>query len=69
MDKTIKLQVDGMHCASCEKIIDMEVMEIFGVKSTKFDFKNKTGEVVFDDSIVKNEEIVSAIKKPDTKER
>ncbi|MFA6097300.1 MAG: heavy metal translocating P-type ATPase [Candidatus Paceibacterota bacterium] len=63
MEKTIKLQVEGMHCASCEKIIDMEVMEIFGVKSTKFDFKNKTGEVVFDDSIVKNEEIVLAIEK------
>jgi len=63
MEKTIKLQVEGMHCASCEKIIDMEVMEIFGVKSTKFDFEKKTGEVVFDDHIVKSEEIVAAIEK------
>lgn len=63
MDKTIKVGVEGMHCASCEKIIDMEVMEIFGVKSTKFDFDKKTGEVVFDDNIVKNEEIITAIEK------
>ena len=63
MDKTIRLRAEGMHCKSCEKIIDMEIMEIFGVKSSKFDFEKQTGEVTFDDSIVRNEEIISAIEK------
>ncbi|MDP2933756.1 MAG: HAD-IC family P-type ATPase, partial [bacterium] len=58
MEKILKLRVEGMHCESCEKIIEMELTEITGVKSAKVDFTAKTAEVVMadpanDDQIIK----------------
>lgn len=61
MDKIIKLQIEGMHCGSCEKIIEMELEDISGVKSVKVDAAAKTGEVVVEEGKVSEVEITSAI--------
>jgi Cu+-exporting ATPase len=44
--KKIILQIAGMHCASCEKIIEMELKEVVGVETVKVD--HKTGEAVIE---------------------
>jgi P-type Cu+ transporter len=61
MSKTIKLQIEGMHCGSCEKIIEMELKELVGVKSIKIDSASKSGEVVIEDGAIQEDEIVAAI--------
>lgn len=43
MKQTFK--VAGMHCASCEKILKMDIGEIKGVKSVKADAVKGTVEV------------------------
>lgn len=49
-------KVSGMHCASCEKILKMEIGELAGVKSVKADAVKGIVEVEgdkFDASAVK----------------
>ncbi len=62
MDKIIKLYIEGMHCKSCEKIIEMELTEISGVKSVKIDSVAKTGEATVEENVAENE-IIAAITK------
>ncbi len=61
MEKIIKLQIEGMHCGSCEKIIEMELLDLHGVKSAKIDSGTKTGKVIVEEGKVNEEMIVSAI--------
>jgi len=63
MDKTIKLQIEGMHCGSCAKIIEMELEEIAGVKSVKIDSRDKSGEVTIEEGAVDESAIIAAIVK------
>ncbi len=54
MKKTFK--AGGMHCPSCEKVLQMDIGEIAGVKSVKADYKAGTVVVEgagFDDSAIK----------------
>jgi len=61
MEKIIKLKIEGMHCGSCAKIIEMELMEVSGVKSVKIDSADKSGEVTIEEGIAKESEIIAAI--------
>ena len=61
--KKIKLQVKGMHCKSCEAIISDSLSEMDGVKSSKANHQKGTVEIEFDESKVKEEDFVKAIKK------
>ena len=38
-------KVKGMHCPSCEKILQMDIGDIAGVKSVKADWKKGSVEV------------------------
>ena len=38
-------KVKGMHCPSCEKLLQMDIGDISGVKSVKADWKKGTVEV------------------------
>ena len=38
-------KVKGMHCTSCEKLLQMDIGEISGVKSVKADHKKGTVEI------------------------
>lgn len=44
MNQKIVLNIQGMHCASCEKIIEMELKEVAGFESAKIN--HKTGEAI-----------------------
>ncbi len=61
MEKIIKLQIEGMHCGSCEKIIEMELVDVPGVISIKIDFAAKTGEVIVEEGKTGENEIIAAI--------
>lgn len=62
MDKNIKLKISGMHCGSCEKIIEMELQEIPGFKSAKINSQAGEGEVVVDEK-VGDDQIIQAVQK------
>jgi Cu+-exporting ATPase len=62
MIKKINLKIDGMHCASCEKIITMSVDESNGVKVIKIDAQNGRGEIEYDDQLSSDAEILTAIR-------
>jgi Cu+-exporting ATPase len=62
MIKKINLKINGMHCASCEKIITMSVDELNGVKVIKIDAQNGRGEIEYDDQSSNDAEILTAIR-------
>jgi len=59
--KTFK--IEGMHCNSCVMLIDIELEEIDGVKRTKSSYQKGRSEVEFDESKVKERQIIEAIEK------
>ena len=60
--KKIFLQISGMHCESCEKIINMELKEVPGFLSAVIDSKSGEGTVDLEDNVDENL-ILEAIKK------
>lgn len=46
--KTKKFYIRGMHCVSCEKLLDDEFRQIAGVKDVRVDRLKNTGEVDYD---------------------
>lgn len=49
--KEIKLKISGMHCGSCEKIIQMDLSDVTGVIESKIDSKTGSGLVKTEDSV------------------
>lgn len=60
--KTIKVKISGMHCASCGKVIKMDLEEVDGVEKTEIDEATKVGEINFDENKTNAEEILESIK-------
>lgn len=60
MERTVKLHIGGMHCTSCEKIIQMELLDVPGVKSADIGFQTGEGFVVVEEQ-VSNEQITGAV--------
>ena len=58
--KELKLKISGMHCESCEKIIQMDLGDIAGVIESDIDSKTGSGLVKTEDS-VSPEVIIKAI--------
>jgi len=67
--ETIKLNVEGMHCPSCEILISDELKELDGVKNAKVNHKSGITEVEFDSSKTTKEQIIETIKKEGYKVR
>ena len=44
----IVLKTKGMHCISCERVIQDALIEIDGIKNAKTDYINEKTEVEFD---------------------
>jgi|TARA_B100002003_G_C14065329_1_gene512696 copper chaperone CopZ len=65
----IKLNVEGMHCPSCEILISDELKELNGVKHVKVDHKLESVNVKFDQSKTNKQEIIEVIKKEGYKVR
>lgn len=49
--KEIKLKISGMHCSSCEKIIQMDLDDVEGVIESKIDSKDGSGLIKVEDSV------------------
>ena len=62
MEKIVKLHIEGRHCGSCEKIIEMELAEVPGLKSSKISFQANEGEVVVEQG-VGDQQIIEAIRR------
>ena len=57
----ITLRIEGMHCDSCAKIIEMELKD--KVSSISIDVKKGKAEIDFNPSIIKEQEIKLIITK------
>lgn len=67
--ETIKLNIEGMHCPSCETLIIDELKELNGVKKAKIDHKSGIADIEFDSSKTTKEQIIETIKKEGYKVR
>lgn len=61
--KEIKLDIEGMHCVSCEKIIAGELEDLGGIKNIRISSEKGNGSMEMDPSVVSEEEIINAIDK------
>lgn len=61
MNKTVRLNIEGMHCDSCAIGIQMVLEHTEGVLKSFVDYEKKLAEVEFDESKVKIEDIIKAI--------
>jgi copper chaperone len=59
MEKTFK--VNGMHCKSCDMLVEDGLMDVAGI--TSVESNHKTGKVIvgFDESEATDEQIIAAI--------
>jgi len=53
--------IDGMHCGSCAIGIEMFLSNTEGVTSAKVQWDQKRGEVEYDETKLKDEDIIKAI--------
>jgi len=60
---TKKFKAKGMHCTSCEVLIEENVNKIHGVNSIKMDYTTETGEVSFDSDKTNIKKIFKIIEK------
>ncbi|KKQ74331.1 MAG: copper chaperone [Berkelbacteria bacterium GW2011_GWB1_38_5] len=60
--KELKFTISGMHCGSCEKIIQMKLEDIKGVLESDISSETSSGLVKTEDN-VSSETIIEAIKK------
>ena len=57
------IKTKGMHCTSCERVIEKAIMTIEGVKKVKADYVKEETKVEFDENITSLDKILDAIKK------
>ena len=61
--KTEKISVKGMHCASCEILVNEALQELDGVKKSSSSWKKGIVEVSYDDKKTTLGKIKDTIKK------
>ena len=59
-EKTVKLSVPGMYCASCPFIVKSSISAVDGVLSVETILEDRTATVTFDDAITSLEAITTA---------
>ncbi|MDO8512590.1 MAG: heavy metal translocating P-type ATPase [bacterium] len=62
MKQQIGLKISGMHCASCEKILQLAISELPGVEKVEVSFEKKSADVLLDTEKVSTEKILAVIK-------
>ena len=60
--KKMTIKISGMHCASCAKVIAMDLEEMDGIEKVEIDEETKLGEISFDENKTGEEEILKTIK-------
>ncbi len=63
MIKNIKIQVTGMHCPSCEKLINLELGGLLGVSEARVDAKTGMVKLTLDDTKNSLAQVSAAIEK------
>ena len=61
MTRHLLLEISGMHCGSCEKLISEELKDLPGVGAVKISAVNGSGDVEITDE-VSEEQVIEAIK-------
>src|SRR3989344_7274083 len=61
MTQTINLQIDGMHCASCETLIGEELRETVGVSQVSVSAKEKAAKLLLDMEKASIEDVLAAV--------
>jgi len=58
----VKLDISGMHCASCSLLIDDTLEDLLGVTSSQTNLRKKRCEVSFDSEQISLDTIIVEIK-------
>ena len=61
--KTLKLQVDGMSCASCAKVVEKALSAVPGVDKVSVHFVTKTATVDVQDTVTNVQSLIDAVKR------
>lgn len=61
--KKLKLKIDGMHCSSCAMLIDGDLEELEGVKSSVTNYYRQECEVEIDADNIETATIIETVKK------
>src|SRR5580698_8202013 len=61
--RTVKLQVDGMSCASCAKAVEKALCAVTGVDKASVNFVSKTASVDVRDTTTNEQSLIAAIKR------
>lgn len=56
-----RFKIEGMHCASCALVIDLDLEDLPGVEKVAVSYAKQIAEVEFDERKIKEEEIIKAI--------
>lgn len=59
--KRLSLKINGMHCISCERLLNEMIGELPGVQSAKFSFEKGEGMVSYDTTLVDERKIIQEI--------
>ena len=59
--EAIDIKTSGMHCGSCQMLVEMSVSELPGVQKTDVDMASEITHVEFDPAQVSAEQILAAI--------
>lgn len=59
--KTIRLNIKGMYCSGCEKIIEGRVAELAGVLKVKASYSEQTAEIRFNNDFIQAQTIQQSI--------
>ena len=61
-DTKVEMTIDGMSCqVGCAAYIDEELEKVSGVVSANVSFENKLASITYDNSLISEHDIVSAI--------
>ena len=61
-DTKVEMTIDGMSCqVGCAAYIDKELEKVSGVVSADVSFENKLASITYDNSLISEHDIVSAI--------
>ena len=56
-----QFNIEGMHCGACSTGIEMFLSNTEGVISAKVDYNSKKAEVEYDDSKLKDSDIIKTV--------
>jgi Cd2+/Zn2+-exporting ATPase len=61
--KTVKLQIDGMSCASCAKAVEKALGAVVGVEKASVNFVSKTAAIDVSDAQIAERMLIDAVKR------